>query len=79
MKAFCIFRIRQRWLHGQADPDAEKPVPGAPEDGRAEEERGHEHGKRQHGRRPWAAGPSRLAQANGKKKRGIFEIEMNFG
>ena len=54
-----FYRIRERGIHGEADPDEEEPVLGDPEDGGAEEERGSAREQRQHQRceqqpRPWA-------------------------
>ncbi len=60
-----VCRVRQRGLHGEAHPDAQEPLPGAPEDGGAEEERGPQRGhqRRPQRRRP---GPPGHAQADGE-------------
>lgn len=66
-------RVRQRRVHGQADPDAKEQVPGAPEDGRAEKERDgrrpgrrrrHQRQQRVHERR--RAGYAWNPEANGE-------------
>ena len=58
-------RIRECRLHGEADSDAEEPVPRDPEDGGAEEERGAARQQRQHQRREQQPRPrSRTSQAD---------------
>ena len=61
-----LSRVRHGRLHGQADPDAEEPLPRPPEDGRAEEERGVEREQRRGRHERRRSRPPRNAKADGK-------------
>jgi len=69
-------RIRERGLHGQADPDAEEPVPGHSENGGAEEERGAALQQRQHTRGHQHGARHQHAQANGELLLQVLTAEL---